>query len=366
LKGINNTAVFISLTFQLLFAGLAPGQSKQDSLDACVRSRMKQLAIPGLQIAVIRHQEIVYLRAFGYANIQDSVAVTPKTRFTINSITKAFTGIAMMQLAEAGKLDLSSPVSRYLDSLPARWQAVTIRQLLTHTSGIPNMMDDDAILISKGGEKASWELVRTLPMDFKPGERFSYNQTNYFLLGKLIDKLSGEPFAQFIEDRQLKVSGMALTVYGDAREVIPHSARGYTVYPVRDGYSRGIHNLFEEFPPALLTAAGLNSTAKEMAQWVIALEQGKLFNDKHSLATLWTPGLLNNGKTDGFSDLVNGYALGWPAVLRPKHRAMAPIGGGRSAVFIYPDDDLAVIILTNLQGSNPETFIDEIAAYYFR
>jgi CubicO group peptidase (beta-lactamase class C family) len=206
-------------------------------------------------------------------------------------------------------------------------------------------------------------------MEFEPGDRFNYNQTNYLLLGRIIDTLSGQPFATFITLHQLRVVDMPRTVFGDSHEVIPHSARGYTYLRKKDGAmvrTESLSNVFEEFPPFLRTAAGMNSTAEELAKWIVALQNGKLLKDKRSLTTLWTPGVLNDGTIRGVSNLLNGYALGWETVNRPEHRAVAAVGGGRSALFIYPDDDLAIVILTNLQGSSPESFIDEVAGYYFQ
>jgi CubicO group peptidase (beta-lactamase class C family) len=328
---------------------------------------MQRRGIPGLQVAVVQHGKIVLLRAYGLANIQDAVPVNEQTIFTINSIAKAFTGVAIMQLVEAGKLDLEAPVSRYLDDLPRAWQVVTLRQLLTHMSGLPNIMDSNGKMVTDGGDDASWTKVQAMPIEFSPRERFSYNQTNYLLLGRIIDKLSGQPFAQFITERQLHVAGMPRTAFGDSHDIVPHSARGYTYF--RNVDEKIIHtvklgNVFEEFPSFLRTASGMSSTAEEMARWIIALQQGKLLKAKTSLTTLWTPGILNSGSTGGFSNFLNGYALGWPTVMRPEHRAVTPVGGGRSAVFVYPDDNLAIVILTNLQGASPESFIDEVAGYY--
>ena len=342
--------------------------SSPDSIDVFLKSRMKNSGIPGLQLAVIRKGKIVKLAHYGIANIQDSIPANDETSFSINSMTKAFVGVAVMQLAEEGKLDLDAPVSQYLDSLPMEWRPATIRQLLTHTSGLPNIMGvNNDKMIREGEENAAWKELLTLPMQFKPGERFSYCQTNYLLIGKIIDKLCQEPFIKFIQDRQLNVAGMPVTRFGDGHEVWPHNARGYTFNHIIDGQfhrTDKLGNVFEEFPPFLRTAAGMYSTAGELARWVIALQQGRLLKKGSSIDLLWTPGLLNNGSQAGFSRFMNGYALGWPAVTRPEHRALAPIGGGRSALFVYPDDSLAIVVLTNLQGANPEILMDEIAGYY--
>ena len=119
-----------------------------------------------------------------------------------------------------------------------------------------------------------------------------------------------------------------------------------------------------QIPLFYRTAAGVQSTATDLANWIIALNTGKLLKQQSSIETLWTPAKLNNGKIGGFNKLTNGYALGWPTVTRDEHPAVAPVGGGRSALFIYPKDKLSIVVLTNLMGANPDRFIDEIAGFY--
>lgn len=344
----------------------APDQARAraDEVDAFLRSEMQKRHIPGLQVAVVRGGKIVKLAAYGLANVQDSVPVDDRTLFQTNSITKAFTGVAVMQLVEAGKLDLAAPPSRYLDGLPAAWRGVTIRQLLTHTSGIPDIWDNRARLIADG-EDAAWAKVRKLPTEFAPGEQFRYNQANYVLLGKVIDRLSGQPFARYIKSQQFDVAGMPRSGFYDSYDVVPHSAR---VYRAAGGTPRGADRLtcvFDDFLPSLRTAAGLNSTAEEIARWVIALQEGKLLKDKGSLATLWTPGVLNDGSVRGFGGAVPGYALGWLTTVPPDRRAAGGIGGGRSAFFVYPDDDLAVVVLSDFQIGPPVVeLVYEVAGRY--
>lgn len=182
--------------FFFCFSNVLSAQT--DSIDVFIKNEMQKRKIPGLQLAIIKDGKIIKTGNYGLANVQDSVPVSDKTVFTINSITKAFTGVAIMQLVEAGKLELSAPVSGYLTDLPVAWKAVTIQQLLSHTSGIPDIVDEEeAVLISPDPEEA-WKKVLASPMDFIPGEKFSYNQTNYLLLGRVIDKLSGMPFQEFI------------------------------------------------------------------------------------------------------------------------------------------------------------------------
>ena len=335
------------------------GYSQTEDIDAFLKSKMQQRNIPGMQLAIVKNGEIVKLGNYGLANLQDSIPITENTVFILNSITKAFTGVAIMQLVEAGKLNLALPVSTYLYDLPDAWKSVTILQLLSHTSGIPDIVDEETDLIDKG-EEASWKKVQTLPIDFKPGEKFSYNQTNYLLLGRIIDKLSGMPFTEFITKEQLLKTKMTRTAeagFGGSRDIIANVAREYR-------YTKGkLTNMFFWLPPSLQTAAGMSSNAKEIANWVIALQNKQLLKEA-SLASLWSPARLNNGKTGGFSGLLNGYSVGWPIAARAEHPAAAAVGGNRSAVFVYPNDGLAIIVLTNLMGAFPDSFVDELAGFY--
>lgn len=324
---------------------------------------MQQRKIPGLQLAIIKDGKIIKTGNYGYANVQDSIPVSDKTVFTINSITKAFVGVAIMQLVEAGKLKLTDPVFNYVKDIPLAWQAVTIQQLLSHISGIPDIVDEEeAVMILPDPEEA-WKKVLASPMEFTPGEKFSYNQTNYLLLGRVIDKLSGMNFTEYITKEQLVKTGMNRTIvagFGATKDVIANAAAGYT-------YRRGkLANMFFSFPPFLQTAAGMSSTAKEMGQWIIALQKNELLKRNESITALWNPAILNNGKTGGFTPLLNGYAAGWPVLVRDKHPAVAPVGGGRSALFVYPKDSLSIIVLTNLSGGTPDSFIDGIAGFFLR
>jgi CubicO group peptidase (beta-lactamase class C family) len=312
----------------------------------------------------VKDGKIVLSKSYGTADIQHSVPVTDKTVFPIYSCTKAFTGVAIMQLAEDGKVDLSAPVSRYLDGLPPTWQPITIRQLLTHVSGLPNilnLLDPDTYGLPHGtSEEQLWTKLKSMPVIALAGERFSYNQTNYYLLGKVIEKLTGKPFAEVFNERQFQVAGLQSTSFGDARDVIPNLTPTYRYVRGMDGEKLTSEKLvkdYAEFPSFRRTASGMNSTAKDLARWIIALQHGKLLKTKSALETLWTAGTFNNGQPTL-------WAIGWMAKPRPKHRAVAATGGSRAAFFVYPEDDLAVVVLANLAGAFPEEFIDELAGYY--
>ena len=361
----NKTIVllFITTFSQMLFA-----QSNSDSIDIFIKEKMTQMKIPGLQLAIIKNGKLEKLDSYGFANLEHHVLTNSKTTFSINSMTKAFVGVAIMQLQEQEKLKIDDPISLYISDIPNEWKSITITQLLSNTSGLPNNIDEKEQVLGNGIEEKNWELVKTLPMEFKPGERFSYNQTGYYILGKIITKLSGQHFTKFIEENQFKPCNMITTQFGDSNDIIPNNAGSYSTIINTDGKwvnDGKLHNVFATFPVFFRTATGIISTSEDLSKWLIALQNGKLLHNKNSVKELFTSAKLNDGHIDGFNKLTNGYALGWPTVEREEHPAAAPVGGMRSALFVYPKDDLSIVVLTNLQGSNPEWFIDEIAGYYF-
>lgn len=337
-------------------------QTSPDGLRAHLNAQIEQYRIPGMQVAVVQHGRVVYRDALGLADVENSVPVTNSTIFQIASLTKAFVGVAVMQLVESGKLDLDAPASHYMQGLPAAWQVVTVGQIATHSSGLPDITSDLGTLrlVVADDAEASWEKVQTMPMEFTPGEKFSYNQTNYVILGKIIDTLSGEPFTRFIQTHQLDVVGMPRTVWGDDHDVVLHSARTYTPYLQVDGkpvHTDVLYKTYIEFPPILRTCGGLNSTAEDITNWLIALERGDLFKTKSSLATIRTARLLNNGKPGPWG------IGGWVSD-RVAHPVFFGIGAGKSAFGVYTRDGLAIVVLTNLSADMWLTFLDGIATYY--
>lgn len=349
------------VTLLMLISQLVFAQSKEKQVEDFLLRQMKDFKIPGLQVAVVQKGKIVLSKSYGLAYIQDNLSVDNQSIFAINSCTKSFTGVAAMQLVEEGKLDLSAPISKYIDSLPAQWQPIKIQQLLAHISGLPDILRIQEVTGAGAfNEAKSWQKVMALPMDFPTGEQFSYNQTNYVLLGKIISKLRGKPFAEVFQEKQFDVVGMPHTVFGDSRDIILHYAPTYSLKKAMDGQVLPEEKLtinYAEVPPSRRTGTGLNSTAEDMAKWVIALQQGKLLK-KETLKTMWSPITFNNGKPTN-------WALGWGVnKFRPKHWAVGMTGGGRSAFLVYPDDEMAVIVLTNLQGSSPENWIEELAGFF--
>ncbi|MFB6456165.1 serine hydrolase [Chitinophaga sp. Hz27] len=327
----------------------------QEHPDSIIAREMRTRRIPGVQLAVVKDGRLVYRKSYGIASLENNLPVTDSTIFSINSCTKAFTGIAIMQLVQTGKLNLNAPVADYLDSLPEAWKPVTIRQLLTHISGLPDILR----VPDESEESKAWQEVKAMPMEFPTGTQYSYNQTNYALLARIITKLSGQPFTNYYQQHIFQQSDMRNTLYGDFYSVIPHSTETYRYTSRMYGVmldSPQLSRNYEVFAPYRRAASGLKSTVTDLANWIIALQRGKLLSDS-ALKILWTPGKYNNGQPTQ-------WALGWVTRPRAEHRAVMASGGGRAAFFVYPEDKMAVIVLTNLAGAYPEDFIDEVAGYF--
>ena len=323
-----------------------------------VRKTMQEQRIPGLQVAVVKDGRVVLSESYGLANVENRVPVTATTRFPINSATKSFTGVAVMQLAQAGGVDLQAPVSNYLPDLPSAWRGIRIRQLLAHTSGLPDILDEQG-LIGGGSEADAWTAIKPLPMDAPVGERFAYNQTNYALLAQVIAQQGGMPYEQYVATHQFAVVGMPSSTFGDSYDLTPNAATMYSYFPRKTdakGDPERLSHWFYDMPRGLWSGGGIQTTADEVARWMIALSAGRLMSAANVQA-MWVPEKLNDG-SDG------DWGAGWPVLATAPHRQVAARGGARAAFVVYPDEGLAVIVLTNLVGANPQNFIPGIAAFY--
>jgi CubicO group peptidase (beta-lactamase class C family) len=323
-----------------------------------LQETMQQRHIPGVQVAVVRGERVVLSESLGLANVENAQPVSATTRFPINSATKAFTGVAMMQLVEAGKVDLDAPLSRYLQDVPPAWRGIRIRQLLAHTSGLPDIVDAQG-LVGGGSEAEAWKAVTAMPVLAAPGERFIYNQTNYLLLSRIIEALTAQPYSTYLATRQFAVVGMPRSTFGDSYDLVPGAATMYSRFPrssdAADQAPRLSH-WFYDMPHGLWAGGGMQTTADEVARWLIALSRGQLIS-KQGVAQMWMPESLNDG-TPG------DWAAGWPVSGPAGQRRIASMGGARAAFIVYPDDDLAVVVLTNLVGANPQEFIPQIGDFY--
>ncbi|MFL5568917.1 MAG: serine hydrolase domain-containing protein [Gemmatimonadaceae bacterium] len=367
----HRTRRFSAAFWLLLLATFASAEcafAQADKLDAYIEGEMSKQHIPGLSLAVVQDGKVVKSKAYGLANMELNVRATPGTVYQIQSITKSFVACGIMLLVEDGKIGLDDKITKYLSELPQAWSDVTVRQMLTHTSGIPSFVQDQgggaAIVAFAQKTDSSEQIIRwaaARPLKFAPGEGRKYSSTGYHLLGMIIEKVSGKPWGQFLRDRIFTPLGMTSTRVYSQFDIIPNRAAGYNHFG-----DVPVNGLI--FTPAIMESAagGLVSTVEDMAKWEIALEQGKILKAS-TLAQMAMPIKLKNDSIVQESDGTR-YGLGWDLPTWQGHRVMAHGGDhvtGFTAIFArFIDDKVAVIVLTNLMPFDIRAVTIGVAGFY--
>jgi CubicO group peptidase (beta-lactamase class C family) len=298
--------------------------------------------VPGVALAVVRNGQVVKMRGYGLADVERRVPVTADTVFEIGSITKQFTATAIMMLVEQGSIDLADPIGKYVADLPEGWNAITIRQLLTHTSGIPDYEE----IMGYGGYRNPMTsaqiiaLAAAKPLDFPPGTKWNYSNTGYYLLTLILEKISGEPYERFLHDHIFAPAGMTHTRTSEPNDIILNRAAGYE-------YKGGHLENRDAMQPTATGGAGMIvSTVGDLAKWNAILDRQSMLH-KDSYAQIWADALLANGKPSG-------YGFGWfvsPRRNHPSERHGGGTAGFTADFWRLPNDRLAIIVLGNLYSS---------------
>jgi D-alanyl-D-alanine carboxypeptidase len=330
----------VALTLFLLHSfGAAIVSAQTDPTDNYIQIEMKKRRIPGLALVVFRGGEIIKIKGYGFANLEHDVPATPDTVFELASVTKQFTATAIMLLVEEGKVKLDDPIAQYLSNSPEPWKDITVRHLLTHTAGLPNL-ENGFQALRKGGARLNYTTTQLFnaakndSMSFGPGERWQYSDVGYFLLGMIIEKASGQRYRNFLASRFFEPLGMASTSVLDQWAVLKNRAAGYTL---RNGEIVNIRRVVQiELP----SHYGIFSTVRDLVKWDNALAAGKAVKQS-SLEQMWTPVKLNSGGSFP-------YGFGWGMDERRGHRMITHTGITGTEYTRFPDDKLTVIVLTNL------------------
>ena len=354
---ILTASIKIIFALAITVAGLSSAVRAQDAItqkvDDYIKAEMQRQHIPGLSLAVIKDGQIVLAKGYGLANVEHQVAVKPETVFQSGSMGKQFTATAVMMLVEAGKLSLSDPITKYFADAPDTWKKITVRHLLTHTAGTTDYPRD----FDFRRDYTEDELLKraeAIPLAFQPGEKWSYSNLGYVLLGILIHKVSGQFYGDFLQDRVFRPLGMTTARIISEADIVPNRAGGYRLV-------KGELKNQEWVSPTLNTTAdgALYLTVYDMAKWDAALYTEKLLK-KSSLAEMWTPVKLNDGKTYP-------YGFGWGLGEVRGHRIIEHGGawqGFKSQISRYVDDKLTVVVFANLSQANPARIAHGVAAIY--
>ena len=347
----------------------APNQTPNQTvinLSPDLRSRIDRIAaqvlestgVPSASIAVVQHGKLVYTRAYCFARLAadsaPAVPATPAMRYSIGSISKQFTAAAILMLQEQGKLNLDDPVGRFVPAL-TRGNDVTIRQVLSHTSGYQDYWPEDYVMTPMLQPETAQQILDTWakkPLDFDPGTQWQYSNTNYVIAGRIVEIVSGKPLFQFLTERIFRPLGMTSVWNSDASQLMPPDATAYyrhALGPLRPAPKEGAGWMF--------AAGELAMTAHDLALWDESLIAQSILKPE-SYKEMFTEVKLKNGKGTE-------YGLGVDVRDRDGHRAIehsGEVSGFVSDNEVLIDDSAAVAVLTNQDAVGAAGTIAKLAA----
>lgn len=331
-----------------------------DEIDQFIRAEIARRRIPGLCLGIVDRGELVSCRAYGTADLEHDVPVVPDTVFELASITKTFTAAAILLLVAEKKVGLEDPIERHLQGSPAAWRGITVRHLLSHTSGLKDRFEPmvDGTWFLDYSTENLFRSAAKLPLEFAPGERGQYSDQGYFLLGMIVEKASGRRYGEFLADRIFKPLGMKNTTLRDQWAILKNRAGGYTL---REG---AIANNRRSAQIELVSHYGIMSTVPDLARYERALDRGELLSNE-TLQQMWTPVRRNTGETADI--LGRPYGLGWFLGTHQGRRTVEHGGVTGTHFLRLPEERVAVIVLTNLDwsaGSVPNTLTRGVADLY--
>jgi CubicO group peptidase (beta-lactamase class C family) len=324
-----------------------------DTVDDYVRGVMEKQKIPAISVAIVRDGKLVKAEGYGFANLEHDVKASADTIFQSGSVGKQFTAAGILLLAEDGKLGLDDRLSKHFPDGPSAWHRITIRHLLTHTSGIKDYEgQEDLDMQREYSEEQLLAVMKKLPLQFEPGTQWSYSNSGYLILGLLTSKLTGKHWSEFQKERIFAPLGMTTTQVISERDLVKNRAAGYVLD------DKGVLKNQEWVHPSLnrLADGSLYFTVKDLAAWDAALREKK-FMKPASFEAWWTPVRLASGTSYP-------YGFGWDIVEQRGERRISHGGswqGFQTSIDRYVDLGLTVIVLANLAQAEPATMSHAIA-----
>ncbi len=334
-----------------------PATTLETRVDSLVHVYLDSAKIAGVALAVVKNKQPLLLKSYGYADIAFDTPLPNNATFEIGSVTKQFTGAAMMQLVEQGKLNLDDDITKHI-TFNTRGKKITVRQLLSHTSGIKGYTElpmFENLAQQKHKRDTLLRIVEKEPLDFEPGEALIYNNTGFFILGLIIEKVSGLSYEAYVTKNLFEKAGMTNSYYASESNIVKNKARGYQMG------EKGLEiasYLDHTWPYA---AGSLSSNVEDLAKWNTALHHGQILNAANYKEFI-TPVSLNDGT-------LTHYAKGI-TVTESHGRRKLEHGGGifgyLSENAYYPDDSLSIVVLINTAGPvSPSEIGDRIADWIF-
>lgn len=335
----------LSFLFLLLIVAFSYGQDKrvEQQLDSLLSKEFKPTE-PGCEILVAKGGQVIYKKAFGSADLELNVPISPDMVFKLASITKQFTAVAILQLAEQGKISLQDSLQKFIPDFPSKGYTITIENLLTHTSGIRDYMQIDyPNLYMERWDFTPKQLIDSFKnylLEFEPGTKYSYSNSGYYLLGYIIEKVSGKSYQSYVQNEILNPLGLNHTYFDSAGIIIPNRVKGYrkegTVFKNADYWS----------PTIAYAAGGLLSNTEDLFKWFKGLLSYKVLK-KETLEKVFAPFKLKDGSAIS-------YGYGW--YIQSLSNIKSIEHGGKMNGFItneiyYPQQNVFIAALFNCEGA---------------
>jgi len=341
----------------LVWIVVAIGPALAQDVDPVVRAWMEKQHVPAVAIAVVKNGAVVKAEAYGLADVENRVPARPETVFKIGSLSKQFIATGIMLLVQDGKIAVDDGAVKFLTDAPKAWEPITLRHLLTHTSGLVrespgfdfNKVQSDIDVI-----KAAY----SVPLVFAPGEKYQYSNLGYFILAEVIHRVSAKPWGDFLHERVFGPVGMTATRVTSVTAIVPGRASGYAW---RSGQLEN-----EDDWPAVRASGAFLSTVLDLAKWEAALLRDDVLRAS-TRRDMWTPVQLTGGRTFpyGFGWQLDDWPADAPAPTGvPMIRHGGSINGFRAGYVRWPSHGLAVIVLTNLTDAPYEGLAASIAIRY--
>lgn len=331
------------------------GEALTARIDSLAESTLAEGRVAAVGIGVKRGDDLILARGWGLADIENRVPAAAETVYRIGSVTKQFTAAAVMQLVEQGRIGLDDPMTEHLPDYPTQGHEVTIRHLLTHTSGIKSYTSLEEWRPTMRLDLTHEELLAYFqdePFDFAPGERFLYNNSGFYLLGMIVEEVSGMSYPDYVEAHLFEPLGLSGSSYCHERPIIPGRAEGYQLV---DGELMNDEPLSMNQPGA---AGALCSTVPDLLEWSAALREGRVVT-LESYEQMTASGTLTDGSETG-------YGFGLMLGDLEGHERIAHgggINGFNTILSHYPESDLDVVVLSNTNGAHPGRIEETIAKW---
>ena len=340
-------------SFCFLLTNLVSAQNLTSKVDEILQTQFKSNET-GAVALVAKKGNVIYRKAFGKANLELDVDMVPENVFEVGSITKQFTSVSILMLLEEGKLSLEDDITKFIPDYPTNEKQITVHHLLTHTSGIKSYtsMQKFGKVTTKDVEPLKFiDFFKNEPMDFEPGEKYKYNNSGYFILGYIVEKVSGMSYPKFVEEQIFKKLNMNSSYYGSHTKLIKNRAAGYRK---RNGEYSNAQYISMTLPYA---AGSIMSNVDDMLKWQTAIRNNTLVK-KETIDKAFTNYTLNNGKK------IN-YGYGWSfneinGVPTLEHGGSIP--GYKSMGVYVPSEDVYVIVFSNCGCKSPTALTIRIAA----